>query len=729
MFGPLSGYLSALSSAYQAKGGRGPLFREAEAAELEAVQVARVIPAAKGAIAAARDALVESTVTAVAAAAPVDALADFGARIGPLQAAGFRTVAELRGQGLSSLMAREGIGEVTAAAAVSATQAFLDDARSAVRVMPDPDERRPGDAALLLAVARYEILLREFPARAEGVERRRQSLRREVALFRDGTVPGEHFFSAAKRAAHAAHETTLRSEATGLLAEARLLNRYARDLVVDEAEVWRRYGENAAGFIALIEGAGAGAGSPGPAVRPVAPADQRGGLPAEIADAVEATQLDLSLLSATLRRYQLFGTQYLIHQRRALLGDDMGLGKTVQVLAAMCHLAAQGKRHCFVVAPNAVLINWEREVRKHTKLGAIVIHGFDRDDELDQWRREGGVAITTFATLGKLVDRIGPVDLVAVDEAHSVKNPEAQRSQAVARLAASAEFVTFLTGTALENRLEELQYLVLTVQPGLKESLGGLLRQARPKPVEVRLKLAPVYLRRTQKDVLKELPDLQEVDEVIPLEPADREAYAKAPMNLMQKRLAATIGAGDRQAAKYDRLRDLLGHYREEGRKVVLFSFFRQVLDDVGLIAGDHDRIDGDLSAEQRQAVIDRFTARTGFGLIVLQIEAGGVGINLQSAQVVILMEPQFKPSTERQAVARVRRMGQTRKVIAHRFIAARTIDEHLVLLIKQKAQLFEDYAQQSAVKAASAMAVDGGGLVAPAAAELQRLIEEEGKA
>jgi SNF2 family DNA or RNA helicase len=72
--------------------------------------------------------------------------------------------------------------------------------------------------------------------------------------------------------------------------------------------------------------------------------------------------------------------------------------------------------------------------------------------------------------------------------------------------------------------------------------------------------------------------------------------------------------------------------------------------------------------------------------------------------------------------------MGQTRKVIAHRFIAARTIDEHLVLLIKQKAQLFEDYAQQSAVKAASAMAVDGGGLVAPAAAELQRLIEEEGK-
>jgi SNF2 family DNA or RNA helicase len=556
------------------------------------------------------------------------------------------------------------------------------------------------------------------------LEARRQALRREVALFRDGTVPADHFFSAAKRAAHAAFEARLRAEAAWVLAEARVLNRFAREVVVDEADAWRRYGENAASFVALLEGVGAGAPIPGGA--PLAAADQRGGLPAEIADAVEATQLDLSLLTATLRRYQLFGAQYLVHQRRSLLGDDMGLGKTMQVLAAMCHLAAQGKRRFFVVAPNAVLINWEREVRKHTKLGAIVIHGFDRDDELEQWHREGGVAITTYTTLGKLLDRLGPVDLVAVDEAHSVKNPEAQRSQAVARLAAGAEHVAFLTGTALENRLEELQYLVLTVQPELKEALGGLLRQARPKPIEVRLKLAPVYLRRTQKDVLKELPDLQEIDEVIPLEPADREAYAKAPMNLMQKRLAATVGAGGQQAAKYDRLRDLLAQYREEGRKVVLFSFFRQVLDDVGLIAGEHDRIDGDLSAEQRQAVIDRFTARTDFGLIVLQIEAGGVGINLQSAQVVILMEPQFKPSTERQAVARVRRMGQTRKVVAHRFIAERTIDEHLVLLIKQKAQLFEDYAQQSAVKAASAMAVDGGGLAAPAVAELQRLIESE---
>jgi superfamily II DNA or RNA helicase len=725
MFAAFSSYLSGVTAAFRTKVGGGPLFAAVDMASAEARQVALILPTAKAGIVAARDTLVEAEVVAVVSATPVAELADFGARVAPLAAAGFRVVADLRGQGMAALMSRDGIGEVTADAAISAVQAFLDHARAEVRVMPDPDARRPGDAALLLAVVRYETLLREMPARAELVAKRLAALSGAVRLFRDGTSPVEQLFSVAKRTAHADEEARLRREADWILAEARILNRYAQGLAFDPTELWRRYNENAATFVALIEGATAAPASPGRVAVPGLP-DQRGGLPAEIADAVEATTLDLTRMTATLRRYQLFGAQYLVHQRRTLLGDDMGLGKTVQVLAAMCHLAAQGKRRFFVVAPNAVLINWEREVQKHTKLGAIVIHGFDRDDELDQWHREGGVAITTFATLGKLLDRLGPVDLVAVDEAHSVKNPEAQRSQAVARLAAAADYVAFLTGTALENRLEELQHLVLTVQPGLRESLGGLLRQARPKPSEVRLKLAPVYLRRTQKDVLKELPDLQEIDEVIPLEPADRVAYAKAPMNLMQKRLAATIGAGGQQAAKYDRLRELLDQYREAGRKVVLFSFFRQVLDDVGLIAGDHDRIDGDLSAEQRQAVIDRFTARTGFGLIVLQIDAGGVGVNLQSAQVVVLMEPQFKPSTERQAVARVRRMGQTRKVIAHRFVAAKTVDEYLVMLIQRKAQLFEDYAQQSAVKAASAMAVDGGGLAAPAAAELQRLIEAE---
>ena len=234
----------------------------------------------------------------------------------------------------------------------------------------------------------------------------------------------------------------------------------------------------------------------------------------------------------------------------------------------------------------------------------------------------------------------------------------------------------------------------------------------RPAPAEVRTKLAPVYLRRTQADVLTELPDITETDEIVPLEPADVEAYRASADNLMHKRLAATIGAGGLQSAKFDRLRELLELYQEDGRKVAVFSYFRQVLDDVSTMVGGCAQIHGGVSSEERQLVIDRFGVLEGFGVLALQIEAGGVGINLQCAQVVILMEPQFKPSTERQAIARVRRMGQTRKVNAHRLIAKGTVDEMLVKLVAEKSQIFADYAHQSSVKDASGMAIDPGSAV-----------------
>ena len=164
----------------------------------------------------------------------------------------------------------------------------------------------------------------------------------------------------------------------------------------------------------------------------------------------------------------------------------------------------------------------------------------------------------------------------------------------------------------------------------------------------------------------------------------------------------------------------MLEGYKEDGRKIAVFSFFRQVLDDVSTVVGGCPQIHGSISAEERQLVLDRFAAMEGFGVLALQIEAGGVGINLQCAQVVILMEPQFKPSTERQAIARVRRMGQTRKVNAHRLIAKGTVDEALVLLIERKKQVFEDYAQHSSVKDASGMAIDAGGA---AMEELRRAV------
>jgi SNF2 family DNA or RNA helicase len=690
----------------QVRSGRGGVHADAGFASEQVKRLTQVLPKARAEIIAATEAIIQEAAMAEMKATPIAELKDYGASVGPLQSVGFRMVADLSPHSVRTLLNYRGIGEVTASAAIAAYEKFYESARAHVRLLPDPDNRRPSDGRLLVALAKYETLVREVSTRTEEAQIRYVETGEKLQALRAKTRVRDHLFSLGSQADLARSTSQLAAEFRWVNAEARNLSDYAERLTIDFAETWKRYEGNAATFIALLESV-----LPARVVAKGALAgpDMRGGLPAEIADAVESTQVDLRLLTANLRRYQQFGTQYIVCQKRVLLGDDMGLGKTIQVLAAMCHLATQGKKHFFVVAPNSVLINWEREVKKHTKLNPIVVHGFDRDDELEQWQREGGVAITTYTTLGRLVDKITAIDLLAVDEAHSVKNPETQRTQSVVRLCGQTEHVVFMSGTALENRLSELQFLVTTVQPKVSPEVASLLKQVRPVPAEVRTQLAPVYLRRIQADVLTELPDLTETDEIIPLEPADVEAYRMSQDNLMHKRLAATIGAGGQQSAKFDRLRELLEGYKEDGRKIAVFSFFRQVLDDVSMMVGGCPQIHGSISAEERQLVLDRFAAKEGFGVLALQIEAGGVGINLQCAQVVILMEPQFKPSTERQAIARVRRMGQTRKVNAHRLIAKGTIDEALVLLIERKKQVFEDYAQHSAVKDASGMAIDAG--------------------
>jgi SNF2 family DNA or RNA helicase len=451
----------------------------------------------------------------------------------------------------------------------------------------------------------------------------------------------------------------------------------------------------------------------------------QGGLPAGIAMDVENTRLLTGPLTASLRRYQTFGARYLILQERALLGDDMGLGKTVQVLAAMSHLHALGARHFLVVAPNSVIINWCREVEKHTEMSPVLLHGPERDERLAQWRSDGGVAITTYGTLSKLIDDIETVDYFAADEAHMAKNPAAIRSQAVAQAADRSQYVALMTGTALENRLSELQYLVQIVQPGLMPELNKIIDHPSGlvKPEDVVRALAPAYLRRTQADVLTELPERVELEEWVDLTDADKKAYDAAKIDMMSRRLAVNVGDGTRTSAKYERLSEILEEHADAKRKVVVFSYFRQTIEDVCALAGGAPRITGDTSGAQRQQIIDEFSTDPTATVLVSQIEAGGLGINLQAAQVVILMEAQFKPSIEWQAIARVHRMGQSRSVMVHRLLARNTIEERLVQLIAEKTQIFKHFAHDSSVRDASLMAVDTSGNFE---IDLQRLLDEE---
>jgi SNF2 family DNA or RNA helicase len=264
------------------------------------------------------------------------------------------------------------------------------------------------------------------------------------------------------------------------------------------------------------------------------------------------------------------------------------------------------------------------------------------------------------------------------------------------------------------------------VQPDIVQQLAPFIFSASGlvNPSDVVRTLAPVYLRRTQADVLTELPERVEIEEWVDLTAKDRDAYVLAPLNVMSKRVAVNVGDGTRTSAKYERLLDLLEEHAEANRKVVVFSYFRQTIEDVSVLTGGSPTITGDTSGPQRQRMIDEFSTNPNACVLVSQIDAGGLGINLQAAQVVVLMEAQFKPSSEWQAIARVHRMGQSRKVMVHRLLARNTIEERLVQIIEEKTQIFNDYAHDSSVRDASAMAVDNRAGVTEA--DLQQFLNEE---
>ena len=430
-------------------------------------------------------------------------------------------------------------------------------------------------------------------------------------------------------------------------------------------------------------------------------ADRRGGLPNEIASRVEALDLQVDGLDASLRGYQEFGAQYQVVQKRTIIGDEMGLGKTIETLAAMVHLTeAEEAQNFVVVAPAGIIRNWISEAQRFTDLATHLAHGAQKYSAVRSWQGKGGILVTSYGTLSRLELGSTAIDMFVADEAHYVKNPAAQRTKAVAAVMAGADRVSLLTGTPMENTPEEFLRLLKLVQPGLDVPLGG------PSFTK---SIAPAYLRRNQEDVLTELPEKMEIDQWVELTKADRNAYDQQvrSRNMMGMRSAATVGGLGGTSAKLTRLDDLLDEYREEGQKVIVFSYFHKVLDTVQQFVGSPHRIDGSIGAAARMEIIEAFSSEPGHAVLVSQIEAGGVGLNIQAASVVVIMEPQYKPTTEWQAIARAYRMGQQRRVVVHRLLARESCDERIVGILRGKSDSFESYARQSTVKDASLAATD----------------------
>ena len=255
-----------------------------------------------------------------------------------------------------------------------------------------------------------------------------------------------------------------------------------------------------------------------------------------------------------------------------------------------------------------------------------------------------------------------------------------------------------MTGTALENKVDEMIALVQVLRPEVASQLRGLAFMAAAP--QFREKVAPVYYRRKREDVLTELPELIEKEEWCALLPEEKKIYQSS---LRKKRYMeirrVSWNADDLNAScKANRLKELVEEAAEDGRKVIVFSFFLETIAAVRACLGERclPQINGSIPPQRRQEIIDEFERAPAGAVLPAQIQSGGTGLNIQAASVVILCEPQLKPSIENQAISRAYRMGQARNVLVYRLLCEKSIDERVMELLEEKQKVFDAFADES---------------------------------
>ena len=630
-----------------------------------------------------------------------------GIRTPALAEAGYEDLFSLYRAGDEEIAAVPGVGEKQVAAIRSITAGFL-------RRLSEHERITLEGGPLLTALARYRAQ-RQVVRDAEG-------LYKETHSFLTETVGKVRIRSAVRWifSRRAAKEET--TAAVGQLAGFRLSDPYARMQrflmlfdaaeAIDEEEAGRIFQKESASFYALLES------FTGPAEEGIL---RYGSIPEQLAAKISMEEVDLHTFRGDLRAYQKFGVQYILHQKKVLLGDEMGLGKTVQAIAAMAHLSAhQEKAYFLVVCPASVMVNWQRELERFSELPVFLLHGEATDKRFSGWEESGGAAVTNYESMLKLagrIDRKMQLSLLVIDEAHYIKNPSAKRTRQIRRLEEESERILLMTGTPIENHVSEMCELIDFVRPDMTQKIREQAGLRHLK--EFREMLSPVYLRRRAQEVLSELPPITWEDEWCALTPEDRAAYADAVRdgNFMAMRRVSYLQEDLKTSAKANRLLELLDLAVRDGRKVVVFSWFRETIGKVEeFLRGSSGPeagipyigiLTGSTSAMERQNVIDSFGEAEPGSVLVCQVQAGGTGVNLQAASAVIFCEPQIKPSLEKQAAARVHRMGQTDRVLAIRLISEDTVDEAILPLLEKKQEEFDAFAEESAAADAAAALAD----------------------
>ncbi len=439
----------------------------------------------------------------------------------------------------------------------------------------------------------------------------------------------------------------------------------------------------------------------------------------------------------TLREYQKQGLTWLRYLRECHLGgvlaDDMGLGKTIQVLAHLCDVyktkkppGAPARKPTLIVVPKTILFNWHDEANKFSPtLKVFTYDGPDRKKTLGQILNHH-VVLVSYPIMRLDIEDLGkvPFDTVILDEAQAIKNEKSLSHKAARSLV--SEFRIAMTGTPIENSVQDLFSIMDFLNPRL---LGAQMRAA-DQETGIAKALSPLILRRTKGQVLKDLPPKTETLLTCELSPEERTFYnglrdhyrstltenidahglGKTKINaleaLLRLRQAAchqgllasvaknTLAPAALTSSKFDTLCEKLGELISEGHKALVFSQFTSLL---ALLKERLDReqvsylyLDGKTKTQDRKKLVESFQADASKSVFLISLKAGGVGLNLTSADYVFILDPWWNPAVESQAVDRAHRMGQTRPVISYRLIARDTVEEKILILQSKKKALAE---------------------------------------
>ena len=426
-------------------------------------------------------------------------------------------------------------------------------------------------------------------------------------------------------------------------------------------------------------------------------------------------------LNATLRDYQVSGFEFFKtlsdYQFGGILADEMGLGKTIQTIA---FLLSNKDKKSIVITPTALIYNWKNELEKFAptlKVGLLHAAKSEREKILDNIDNYD-VILTTYTTYKNDIDKYKNInfDYCIIDEAQNIKNPDAIITKAIKNVNAKVRFA--LTGTPIENNLMELWSIFDFIMPGYlynKSKFKSIFVNNDKNIIELKNLIKPFILRRTKKEVITELPDKIEQKIIIDLEKEHKRAY-KGYVNLITRKikennqdnitvfsyltklrqlcLSPELMVKNYQGknSKLDVLINIINDSSDE--KILVFSQFTKVLEVIGKRLNEenisYSYLDGKTSAKDRVKLVEEFNTNNN-KVFLISLKAGGTGLNLTSANIVVHFDPWWNPAVEDQASDRAHRIGQKNVVNVIKLIAKGTAEERVINLQETKKELIED--------------------------------------